>query len=341
MTQDRTPLPRCPWCGIDVHAHWFPPEWIELLEREGVPNGAIMGRNHKGWCTIEGPRIPFRQTLAPDMIELPAILKNMEDTAIDLRVLSLTNPMVYWAPDDFGLKLAQAFNDACAAACLAHPTRIRGAIMLPMQNPSLALAELDRAARLPGMCCVYMAMHVNGTNLDDQSFWPVYERCQALRLPLCLHPVAPCGLERLQKFHMRNTVGNPHESAIAAASLIFGGVLDAFPDLQVVLPHAGGSFPWLVGRFDNAIERRAEVAHMTQPASAYLRRFHYDIISHDPGMIRFLIDRIGADRIVVGTDYNMDAGYDRPVEFVDTIPGLTTSERDLILSGNALRIFDF
>jgi len=151
-------------------------------------------------------------------------------------------------------------------------------------------------------------------------------------------PVNPCGVERMKVFHMRNLIGNPHEAAIAAASLIFGGVLDDFPKLQVVLPHAGGSFPWLIGRYDNGVAMRKELAHMKQPASAYLRRFYYDTISHEPKIIRYLIDLVGADRIVIGSDYNFDAGYPRPVEFVDEIPGLTKSEREQILSTNAMEV---
>lgn len=159
---------------------------------------------------------------------------------------------------------------------------------------------------------------------------------EALGLPLSLHPVNPCCIERMRNFHMRNLIGNPHEAAIAAASLIFGGVLDDFPRLDVVLPHAGGSFPWLIGRYDNGVATRSrELGHMKKPASAYLRRFYYDTISHNPQIMRFLMEMVGADRVVVGSDYNFDAGYSRPVAFVDTIPGLSQRERAMILSENA------
>ena len=334
-------LPACPWCAIDAHAHWFPEEWINLLEREGAANGAIVSTDKHGLRMVDGPKLPFKQAFPRDMTELPIILQNMETARIDLRILSLTNPMVYWAPDGFSLKLSQTFNDACAAACAAHPTKLRGAIMLPMQAPALAMEELERAARLPGMCCVYMALHVNGVNLHDRSFWPVYERLADLKLPLCLHPVAPCGKERMGEFHLSNLVGNPHESAIGAAYLIFGGVLDAFPNLQILLPHAGGSFPWLTGRWDNATRRRAkhEFAHMKQLPSAYLRRFHYDTITHSPQIMRYLLEMIGSDRVVIGTDYNWDAGYEFPVDFVEQIPGLSEAEKKQIMSETAKTLF--
>jgi len=324
--------------AVDVHAHWFAPEWVDLLEREADANGARMGRNDRGHSTISIPGVALVSSFPPDMMDLDWMVRAMDEAGIAVRLFSLTNPMVNWATPEFGARLARAFNDACAAAYEKHPGRFRGAMTLPMQSPEAALRELERAAGLPGICAVYMAMHINGRNLDDEAFWPVYERCEALGLPLCLHPVNPCGIERMRRYHMRNLIGNPHEAAIAAADLIFGGVLDAFPRLEVVLPHAGGSFPWLIGRWDNGVRTRKELARMRQPASAYLRRFYYDTISHHPGIMRCLADLVGFDRIVVGSDYNMDAGYSRPVEFVDRIPGLTERERKLVLEENGARL---
>jgi aminocarboxymuconate-semialdehyde decarboxylase len=332
---------RCPCGGVDAHAHWFPPEWMGLLEHEGPKHGVVLGQNKHGYRTAEGGGLPFRQTFAPDMIDLGSVIESMAPARLDMRILSLTNPMVFWAPEGLGLELARTFNDAMGAAIRKHPTKLRGAITLPLQSPALALKELERAADIPGMCCAYSAMHINGTNLDDKSFWPLYEFCAQRNLPLCLHPVAPCGgTDRLADYHMRNVVGNPHESAIGAACLIFGGVLDAFPNLKILMPHAGGSFPWLVGRWDNGIRRRPELAHVKQLASAYLRRFHYDTISHDPEMIRFLIDRIGADRFVLGTDYNMDAGVELPVDFIEEIPDISEEEMRLIARDNVMSVFD-
>jgi aminocarboxymuconate-semialdehyde decarboxylase len=323
---------------IDIHAHWFPREWLDLLEAEGPANGAKMGTNAKGWRTLTLPGFALVQNFQPDMIDLETMIAEMDKASIDIRVFSLTNPMVYWASPEFGLALSRAFNDACAAAHRKYPRRFLGTIMLPMQSPELALQELERAAKLPGMCSVYMAMHINGKNLDEKSYWPVYEKIEALGLPLSLHPVNPCCIERMRNFHMRNLIGNPHEAAIAAAALIFGGVLDDFPKLEVVLPHAGGSFPWLIGRFDNGVASRHELGHMKQPASAYLRRFYYDTISHNPQIMRFLMQMVGSDRIVIGSDYNFDAGYSRPVAFVDEIPDLTKHERSLILGDNAAEV---
>jgi aminocarboxymuconate-semialdehyde decarboxylase len=185
---------------------------------------------------------------------------------------------------------------------------------------------------------VYMATHVNGKNLDEKAFWPVYERCEGLGLPIFLHPLYPCGGERIAKHFIRNLCGNPYENGLAAASLVLGGVMAAFPGLTVMLPQAGGAFPWLIGRFDRGVEVRKELAHMKEPASAYLRRFYYDTITHHPQILRFLAELVGSDRIVLGSDYDQDMSCERPVEFVASVPGLSERDRQLILHENAVRL---
>ena len=255
-----------------------------------------------------------------------------------MHALSLTSPMVYWASPEFGLKLSQVFNDACAVAHQKHPNRFIGMAMLPMQAPDLAVQEARRAAALPGIRGVYMATHVNGKNLDEKEFWPVYEQCEKLRLPIFLHPVAPVGKERMSKYHLGNFLGNPYESGIAAASLVFGGVMDAFPELEVMLPHAGGTFPWLSGRMDHGTTVRAECKHMTQPPSSYLRRFHYDTITHSDPILMNLIELVGVDRVVMGSDCPADMSYTRPVDVVERLTELSSNERDAILGGNAAKL---
>jgi aminocarboxymuconate-semialdehyde decarboxylase len=322
---------------LDLHAHWFPQTWVDLLVKEGAENGARMSKTEKGHWQIDIAGVALKSIFRPDMIDPTIMLKNMDHAKVDARAMSLTNPMVYWAPPAFGLKLSQSYNDACAELHRAHPDRFMGAMMLPLQAPDLAVKEMERAAKLPGMKAVYMAMHVGGRNIDDKPLWPVYERAEALGLPLCLHPVNPLAGERMRQYHMRNLCGNPMEAGIAAGALIFGGVLDAFPKLEVMLPHAGGPFPWLIGRFDHGAAVRKELKHMKRPPSDYLRRFHYDTVSHEPRIIRFLIDLVGADRVVVGSDYNFDMGYEQPVDFVEKISGLSEKERKLILGENAAR----
>lgn len=321
---------------IDIHAHWHAPEFVALLEKEGAQNGAEIGRNDRGFVTLRVPGI--RSVFQPQYMDLGTRLERMDEAGVDIHALSLTSPMVYWAPPEFGLKLSRVYNDSLVAAHQQHPDRFLGLAMLPLQAPALAVQEAERAAMLPGIRGVYMATHVNGMNLDEASLFPVYAKCEALELPIFLHPVNPVGAERMRRFHLRNFLGNPYDTGIAAASLVFGGVLDAFPRLEVVLPHAGGTFPALIGRMDHGTTVRAETRHMKQPPSAYLRRFHYDTISHHHPMIRYLIGLVGADRVTLGSDHPADMCYVQPVDFIDRLDELPARERDLMLGGNAARL---
>jgi aminocarboxymuconate-semialdehyde decarboxylase len=324
--------------AIDTHVHWYPQEFIALLGRKATANGGRMERDEKGVPVFSLPGLQPASRMPPLMVEPNLILGEMEKRGIETYVLSLTNPMVYWAPAAFGVDLAQTWNEASSAVCRKHPGKFVGTIQLPMQAPELAVRELERAAKLPGLRAVYMATHVNGKNLDEKAFWPVYERCEGLGLPIFLHPLYPCGGERIAKHFIRNLCGNPYENGLAAASLVLGGVMAAFPGLTVMLPQAGGAFPWLIGRFDRGVEVRKELAHMKEPASAYLRRFYYDTITHHPQILRFLAELVGSDRIVLGSDYDQDMSCERPVEFVSSVPGLSERDRQLILHENAVRL---
>jgi aminocarboxymuconate-semialdehyde decarboxylase len=183
-----------------------------------------------------------------------------------------------------------------------------------------------------------MATHVNGKNLDEKELFPVYAKCEELGLHVFLHPVNPVGAERMRRYYLRNFLGNPYDTGIAAASLMFGGVMDAFPRLEVILPHGGGTYPALIGRMDHGVTVRPETKHMTRPPSAYLRRFHYDTITHHVPLMRYLLGMVGAERVVLGSDHPADMSYEAPVRWVDGVTGMSARDRDLILGGNAQRL---
>jgi aminocarboxymuconate-semialdehyde decarboxylase len=245
---------------------------------------------------------------------------------------------VYWASPGFGLALSQAFNDAVSAAHRKDPERFVGLAQLPMQAPELALKELERAAKLPGMRGLYLATNVNGAELDDASFRDIYAKCEELRWTIFLHPVDTVGQDRTKKYYLKNLCGNPYDTGIAAAHLIFGGVLDAFPRLAFNLPHAGGTMPALIGRWDRGTKVRPELRHMKRPPSRYLRRFTYDTIGHDDRINANLVRLVGADRVTLGSDYCFDMGLDDPLAAVRRIKGLSARDRKLICGGNALKL---
>ena len=169
---------------IDTHAHFFPEEWIRLLVSEGSANGATMGKNPEGAVTFASPGI--KQVFLKGFVDLDVRLAHMNAKGLDMHCLSLTTPMVNWASPEFGLKLAQVYNDACSEACVKHPKRLIGMAVLPMQAPDLAVQELARAARLPGMRGLYMGTHINKQNLDEKAFYPVWAKCEELGWPVFL-----------------------------------------------------------------------------------------------------------------------------------------------------------
>jgi aminocarboxymuconate-semialdehyde decarboxylase len=300
---------------IDAHAHWYPQEFVTLMEKEGPANGAKMGKDAAGNPVVLSVNGGTQTSvMRRNMTDLDIMIKEMDARKVNMYALSMTNPMVYWASPAFALKLSQAANNAGSAAHLKYPDRFVGTIMLPMQDPKLAVQELERAARLPGLRALNIGEHINGKNLHEKEFWPVYERAEALGLPIFTHNLYPTDGVRLKDFFMINTLGNLSEDGIAAVSLICGGVMDAFPKLEVYLPHAGGTFPFMIGRLDYAIGVSPALKHMKQPAHRYLKRFYYDIITLDPQVMKMVID------------------------LVDSVPGLTRREREMILCDNPAKL---
>ena len=322
---------------IDTHAHFFPKAYVDLIARHGGRCGTSVVRDDKGQLFIQVGLLLRTGPILPAFYDMDARLAEMDREGVDVHVLSLTQPMVYWADDQLGLDLCIAFNDAISAAHRAQPSRIYGFACLPMQNPRLALEEVERAAKLPGIRGVYMATVVRDRDLSDRSFWPVYERCEALGMPIFLHPMM-VNNERMKQWYLINLLGNPFETAIAASHLIYGGVLDAFPRLEVSLPHAGGALPILRGRLDQGWLIRPECKHLPRPPSEYLTRFTYDTISYNVDILADLVKLVGADRIMMGTDYCFDIAYTEPVQVVERTPGLTDAQRAMMLGGNAERL---
>lgn len=322
---------------VDIHAHYFPEAYLRAIEMEGEAFGVRLDRSQPDAPAIQvGPVLggPLR----PAFYDLDLRRKEMDRQGVQVHALSLTHPMVYWADGALGHRLARVVNDAMTAAHTAFPDRFVGLATLPLQEPGRAVEELDRAAGLSGIRGVYLGTNVNGRELSDPDFLPVWARIAALRLPVFLHPLHVIGAERLVPYYLGNLLGNPFDTAVAAAHLIFGGILDRFPRLTVCLPHAGGAFPYLVGRLDRGRRVRRECAHLRRPPSAYLRRFTYDTLSHAPDALRYLIGLVGADRVMLGSDYCFDMGYERPVEVVTRLARLSRSDQTRILGGNAARL---
>lgn len=322
---------------IDTHAHYFPQSYIDLIAQHGKRVGTTVTVDDKGVTFIQVGLHLRTGPITRTFIDLDERLKIMDQQGVGMHALSLTQPMVYWADDELGVQLCVAFNDAVSAAHKQHPDRLIGFACLPMQNPTLAVKELERAAKLPGIKGIYFATAVRDRELSDRSFFPVYERCEALGLPIFLHPMM-INNERMKQFYLINLCGNPFDTALAASHLIYGGVLDAFPKLEISLPHAGGVLPILRGRLDRGFYTRAECKTISKPPSSYLKRFTYDTISYDEEILEDLIKLVGADRILVGSDYCFDIAYEEPIRFLNGVKSLSAEQKQQIVWSNAAKL---
>ncbi|MSP96959.1 MAG: amidohydrolase [Betaproteobacteria bacterium] len=322
---------------IDVHAHYFPPAFLDLIEQHGAAYGIE-------WQAVEGKGPQFKLghvmtgPVGPRFVDLDTRLAEMDVQGVEVHVMSLSQPMVYWAGRELAVRLTATYNEGLARAHERDPRRLVGLATLPMHAPDLAVTEVTRAMQLPGIRGFYISTRVNDQELSDPALFAVYEAIEASGLPLFLHPVFVIGAERLEKFYLTNLLGNPFEAAIAAAHLIFGGVLDRFPTLEVVLPHAGGAFPWLVGRLTRGWEKRADLRTIRHAPVDYLRRFYYDTVGYADTVTEYLVRVVGADRVMMGSDYCFPIAYERPVEIVTQNPLIDAAAKQAIVEGNARRL---
>jgi len=321
--------------AIDIHSHFVPEEYLRLIEAEGEPYGVRLRSGANGPMIVVGQAVIGPITAHYHNLDLR--LKAMDAQRVTVHALSLNPPMVYWADDALGVRLARLVNDAMAEATRAHPERFVALATLPMQDPEAAVNEVDRAVKELGCRGIYLGTNIRGKELNDSLFLPVFERINALRVPIFLHPFNVIGSQRLTSYYLHNLLGNPFDTAVAAANLIFSGLLDRFPKLDICLPHAGGAFPYLIGRLNHGWKVRQECRGLKKPPLSYLRRFTYDTISHAPQSLRYLIDLVGADRVMLGSDYCFDMGYERPVKVITALK-LSRKDQEKILSRNAARL---
>ena len=311
--------------SIDAHAHWTPPGYIKLVTE--------LGRTVSG-----GP-------LNPLMFDLEKRVKWMDERGVRTHVLTLSGGMPWqWAPQDAANRLARIVNDAAVEAHKAFPERFVAGIAMPMRDPNAALRELERVAGAPGIRAVHLPNSVEGHDyLFQPSYLPILARCEELGYPLIFHPLDGAenhygGQERLGgPAFIYNTLGFPFETATLAAKFIINGLLDKFPKLDIVLPHSGGCFPYIAGRIEHSIKKGATNIELKRPFREYVRRFHYDSLAYYPETLRFMIDLVGSDRIVIGTDNYAKMDVEQPNALVEQLE-LPAADRERILRGNAARL---
>jgi len=328
---------------IDIHFHALPSAFIDLVRRDefaGVVKiddakevAELVYRPPPGTIIEHGP--PLRPGLFDDRL----ILAEMDRRKLAAAAISPPPQLfAYWAPADVSEHIARAINDGLAEMATAHPDRFLPLASLPLQDADRAARELDRAVPGRGLRGAALCSHVNGIDLDVAGIEPVFAAAQRLDVPLFLHPQNAGDLVRLADHYLWNLVGFPMETAIAGARLLMAGVFERFPRLKIVLAHGGGFLPYGIGRLDHGYKVRPELAaKLPKPPNAYLENIYCDSITHDTRALQFLIDRIGADHVVLGTDHPFDMGTDSPVDAVIDLR-LPPGEERAVLGGTLAKL---
>ncbi|RPE37840.1 aminocarboxymuconate-semialdehyde decarboxylase [Streptomyces sp. Ag109_O5-1] len=275
------------------------------------------------------------QRLAGKLTDVEARLADLDAMSVDIQVVGPMPMHHYWAEPDPAVRLARTVNEAVAGHCAAAPERLHGLGTVPLQHPDLAVALLDTAVTELGLYGISVSTTVEGRELADPAHDEVWAKAEQLSAVVFVHPWG-CSLgERLASNYLGNTVGQPTETTVALSHLIFTGVLDRFPRLKLVAAHGGGYLPTYIGRSDHAWEVRPDARGCAAPPSSYLRRMWFDALVYTPRALRHLVEEVGADRVVLGTDHPFDMGVTDPVARLDAA-GLDPAARDAIAGGNAL-----
>ncbi|MFC8819388.1 amidohydrolase family protein [Streptomyces rochei] len=299
---------------VDVHAHVLLPDVESLVA--GLPGHAEAKevdarRNGPAALAVNGPMVRAR---VPRMTDVALRLASMDAQGVDVQLVSPSpSHYHYWADEATAEKVYRLANEATAAHCAQAPDRLRGLGLVPLQHPGHMVRALDHALE-QGLDGVEISSHAPGRELSDPAYEPFWSRAAERGAVLFLHPFGCTLDERLDRWYLSNTVGQPTENAVALAHLIFSGVLDRHPELKIVAAHGGGYLPTHIGRSDHAWSARSDAgAGCAHPPSSYLRRLYFDSLVHDPHVLRELVRVAGADRVLLGSDFPFDMGTEDPV----------------------------
>jgi aminocarboxymuconate-semialdehyde decarboxylase len=318
---------------IDIHAHFVDPHYLEDLKRvlkldiEQTSDGKTLMRHH-------GHTLAWTR---PDMFDVAARLRDMDEKGIDMRVLSVSTPNVYPWQGAEQVRMARHVNDALAKLCRAHPDRFVGLASLPLHDIAASLAEIDRAVGELGMKGVTIGSNIGGPPLNDQRFEPVWAKINALKVPVFEHPMFPKDTSEMEEFELPLRVGMIFDTTLVAARMIYGGVFERYPDFPYILAHTGGALIMALERLDNGYRLFPDCRkYINKLPSEYAKRLYYDTCAFGTAALTFSIGAVGAGQVLFGSD--------DPFIGADTthVTRLTLADADkgAILGGNAVRVLD-
>ena len=295
--------------------------------------------HHKTGCARMMKDSQFFREVGSNLWD-PEIRCNEYDTfGIDVQVLSTVPVMFsYWAKPEHALDLSKLLNDHIASIIDDQPGRFIGLGTLPMQDPSLAVSELERCVKELGLSGVQIGTNINGLNLNDDSLFEVFESAESLNTAILIHPWYMMGEKEMNQYWLPWLVGMPAETSRAICSMIFGGVFERLPNLRVAFAHGGGAFPATIGRIDHGYNVRPDLCAIDNDKlpSTYLGKFWVDSLVHDRTALSYLISKIGMEKIALGTDYPFPLGELEPGSLINKMNDLSVDNRDMLFSRNAL-----
>jgi aminocarboxymuconate-semialdehyde decarboxylase len=330
---------------IDVHAHYVPLEILEPLASRAADFGVSVVEASPGCqCLRFAHGLQVRPFFSKLVEPLPARLASMDRTGIDRQVLSAwADIFAYALPSTQGTRWHRLLNDSLARLCLREPGRFSWLASGALPDAQGAARELERAVREDGAVGGVVAANVEGTNLGDLDLDAYWACAQSLGVPVFIHPAAPAPAARTSRQALNQIVQYTYDTTLCIGSLIGAGVLDRFPRLELILSHGGGALPWLIGRFDcmhGRMDRQQQQDVAAMAPSAYLTRLSYDTILHEPAALRYLIERVGADRVVLGSDDSFPPADHDPMATLRAT-GIGADDIERIAEANPRRLFRF
>jgi aminocarboxymuconate-semialdehyde decarboxylase len=317
---------------IDVHAHLFSPAYIQGLQRIFGKDSTPVGQ--------DAQRLIRWMSSDPRMIDVEGRLEEMAKWSIDMQILSVPTHGALVQDSAAAVALVQLANDLVVQAAHSHPDRFRVFLAMPLQFPELAVAELDRFANRPEVVGVVLVGSAGGRQLNDPAFMSFYAELERRGLPFLLHPISPPGLDCMLELNLANIVGFMFETTLAAVRLVYAGVFERHPRLQMIFPHLGGLAPYLMGRVQWGYERFPPCSeNISKPPEFYFKRFYYDTVCRNVPALRMALSMFGTKQIMFGTDIPLREDIELQLRDIEAL-GLSAADRDDIYAGNAARLLD-